>query len=278
MWETDVLGVGNPKALLNAVFYFNGKKFHLRGNEEHRFLRLSQFQRHFNPDRYEYTEGGSKNNPGGLQDVQINARNKVVPIHRNPSAGPRLFDLYISKIPTEDMQNDYFYLKPKKDFSPSDESWYTNQVLGKNQPMTMVPKMFTEAGLSKRATNHSLRATGATELYRCGVPENVIKERTGHKSLDGVRAYDRTSVEQQVAVSRILTDVNCPISGSFNSILNKEETGQEAKSEKLLPGKTSPRVMPGKFLPGETSPRVMPGKFFTRGNWSKSKVWKRFQF
>ena len=207
------IGSWESQGLIECCFLLQWKNFPpLRRRRTSFFEALSIIKRYFNPSRYEYTEGGSKNNPGGLQDVQINARNKVVPIHRNPSVGPRchvrLIDLYISKIPTEAMQHDYFYLKPKKDFSPSDESWYTNQVLGKNQLMTMVPKMFTEAGLSKRATNHSLRATGTTELYHCGVPENVIKERTGHKSLDGVRAYERTSVEQQVAVSRILTDVN----------------------------------------------------------------------
>ena len=70
-------------------FYYNGKNFHLRGGEEHRFLHLSQLQRHFSPDRYEYTEEGSKNNPGSLADVRMQRPNKIVPIYATPTAGNR---------------------------------------------------------------------------------------------------------------------------------------------------------------------------------------------
>ena len=80
--ESGVLGTDSPRALLNAVFFYNGRKFFLRGGEEHRFLRLSQFQRYSNPDRYEYTESGSKKNSGGLEDIQAQRRNKIVPIYK----------------------------------------------------------------------------------------------------------------------------------------------------------------------------------------------------
>ena len=237
LWESGVLGTDSPRALLNAVFFYNGRNFLLRGGEEHRFLRLSQFQRYSNPDRYEYTESGSKNNSGGLEDIQAQRRNKIVPIYKNPSAGNRchvtLLDLYISKIPPESMQHDFFYLKPKKNFE--DGVWYANQVLGKNELARMVPKMFQEASMTKKATNHSLRATGTTEMYRCGVPENVIKERTGHKSLDGLRTYERTTLEQQKAVSKILTDCNRPSSGSFNMIMEKEERRSTVNDSQNVP-------------------------------------------
>lgn len=65
--------------------------------------------------------------------------------------------------------------------------------------------MCTEAQISGRKTNHSLRATGATELYTAGVPEKIIKERTGHRSTDGLRVYERTSQNQHRAVSQILS-------------------------------------------------------------------------
>ena len=43
LWTSGVLGCKTPKALLNAVFFYNGKNFHLRGGEEHRFLKISKF-------------------------------------------------------------------------------------------------------------------------------------------------------------------------------------------------------------------------------------------
>ena len=90
--------------------------------------------------------------------------------------------------------------------------------------------MFRDADLKKKATNHSLRATGTTELYRCGVPENVIKERTRHKSIDRLKAYERTSVEQHLVVSKILSDVNRPVSGSFKTMMEKEEIVEKRKT------------------------------------------------
>ena len=35
LWQTGVLSVETPKGLLNAVFFYNGKNFMLRGGAEH---------------------------------------------------------------------------------------------------------------------------------------------------------------------------------------------------------------------------------------------------
>ena len=43
LWESGVIGVHNPKALLNAVFFLNGKVLCLRGGRKHKSLKVSQF-------------------------------------------------------------------------------------------------------------------------------------------------------------------------------------------------------------------------------------------
>ncbi len=58
-------------------------------------------------------------------------------------------------------------------------------------------------------TNHSLRATAATRLYAAGVDEQLITEKTGHRST-AVRTYKRTSDEQQEEVSKILQAAKVP--------------------------------------------------------------------
>ena len=68
--------------------------------------------------------------------------------------------------------------------------------------------MCSLAGIEGRITNHSLRATAAPQLYEMGVPEKVIQERTGHRSLDSLRVYERTSTHQQQAASNILSGSN----------------------------------------------------------------------
>ena len=65
--------------------------------------------------------------------------------------------------------------------------------------------MCQEAGVDGKKTNHSLRATGATQLYQSGVPEKLIQERTGHRSLEALRVYERTNKAQHKAVSSTLS-------------------------------------------------------------------------
>ena len=52
-------------------------------------------------------------------------------------------------------------------------------------------------------TNHSLRATAATRLYDAGVDEQLITEKTGHRS-SAVRSYKRTQDAQLVKISEII--------------------------------------------------------------------------
>ena len=41
-------------------------------------------------------------------------------------------------------------------------------------------------------------------LYHKGIAEQLILERTGHRSLEGVGSYKRTDAPQQIAVSNVL--------------------------------------------------------------------------
>ena len=68
--------------------------------------------------------------------------------------------------------------------------------------------MCHEAGITGRKTNHGLRATGASELFAAGVPEKIIKERTGHRFLDALHVYEHSTSTQHQAVSTILGSRN----------------------------------------------------------------------
>ena len=76
--------------------------------------------------------------------------------------------------------------------------------------------MFQEVGIDGK-TNHSLQATGATRLFEANVPEKLIKERTGHNSLDALRLYERTSSEQQKSVSNLMCSSSKPNEFQFSS-------------------------------------------------------------
>ena len=68
----------------------------------------------------------------------------------------------------------------------------------------MVKDMCKDAYIKGYKTKHSLRATGATAMYQAGGPEKAIQEKTGHMSLTGLRHYERTNMEQQKTISKVL--------------------------------------------------------------------------
>ena len=71
LWCSGALTTDTPKGLIRAVFFLNGISFCLRGGEEHRGLKLSQFRRESDPPRFVYTELASKNRAGGLAQLRV---------------------------------------------------------------------------------------------------------------------------------------------------------------------------------------------------------------
>ena len=84
-WDTKVFGVDSPVALQRAVFFYVGKVCCLRGGEEQRHLKPSQFVRNASPHSYTYVENGSKNYSG----VDPTGGDKCVPIYACPENQPR---------------------------------------------------------------------------------------------------------------------------------------------------------------------------------------------
>ena len=207
LWETGTLNVTTPKGLLRAAFFVCGKCFCLRGGEEHRALGLSQLQRLKNPNRYVYVENSSKNRPGGLNQMKLS--HKSVTIVASDSSGDKcpvfILDMYISKLPAAAREKDLFYCRPLA-VTPKgiDDSWYVAMPVGKNVLSKMVAEMCSDAGIHGRKTNHSLRVAGVSSLFDAGVPERIIQQRSGHRSLEGLRVYERVTQQQQEEVSKIL--------------------------------------------------------------------------
>ena len=169
-----------PTGLQNAAFFVVGKMFCLRGGQEHRNLQLSQFKR--TEDKYVYYENVSKNRNGSFKQLRV--KSKVVPLYACPEAGERcpvhILDKYIAKLPSEARERDLFYVRPLQKFT-SDPTcpWYTSVPLGKHTLQSKLKNMCTEAEISGHKTNHSLRATAATEMFRQGVPEKLFKNEQG---------------------------------------------------------------------------------------------------
>ena len=42
-------------------------------------------------------------------------------------------------------------------------------------------------------------------MFRAGVPEKIIQERTGHRSVKALRTYERTTATQRLSVANVLS-------------------------------------------------------------------------
>ena len=161
--SSGVLHPGNPQGLLRAVYFSNEKNLAVGGGDSHRQLKLSQFKRQTNPDRYVFTKTSTR----------PQTENQLIPIHANPAAGVSchvfLLDNYLSKLPAQAFKNDDFYLTPLPK-TPVEllKPWYSTCPIGKNQLGKMIASMCAEAGIPGRRTNHSLRVTGALKSCQSG--------------------------------------------------------------------------------------------------------------
>ena len=95
--------------------------------------------------------------------------------------------------------------------------------------------MSADAGLSQQYTNHSLRAFGATKMFQEGLPEKLVQERTGHRSAESLRQYQRTSEEQKIMSSHSMN-------GTLADNLKLQPTSHPA-TQQLLPC-TSSAIQP----------------------------------
>ena len=99
-----------------------------------------------------------------------------------------------------------FYLAPLPFTPTGHRPWFYDEPLSLTKLKGLLKKMCKYAEVEGNFTNHSLRATGATLLFDAGVPELIVQKRTGHKSLDALRAYERITPRQELQVAQILSN------------------------------------------------------------------------
>ena len=230
MWNKGILGDKDSQTLIDTVLYLNGLHFALRSGKEHRSLRTDQIritEPATNEDHYiiTYTESVSKTNAGGLKHRFVNPK-VVKHIDTNSVSNPKrshalLLKKYLSLRPVD--SPDAFYLTPIS--SSNKQYWYKRIPIGHNTLGNTVKRMCASAGIEGHKTNHSLRSTCATRLFEQGVDEQLIMERTGHRSTAGVRSYKRTSDIHHLNTSVIIDNhsikkARCESNANFNFIFH----------------------------------------------------------
>ena len=115
----------------------------------------------------------------------------------------RLFKFYNSLYPN-DCPADCFYLHPWKEIK--DGCWYPTAPYCHNSLAKTVAHLCKTAEIPGYETNHSVRATNAIWFFDSNVDEQLIMERTGNLSTEGVRSHKWTRKVQCEKLSDIL---NC---------------------------------------------------------------------
>ncbi|XP_019858244.1 PREDICTED: uncharacterized protein LOC109586489 [Amphimedon queenslandica] len=82
-------------------------------------------------------------------------------------------------------------------------------------------------GLSEY-TNHSLRATAVSRMYNSGVPEKIISDKSGHRSLEALRLYERPEEDLYKEAEQAIVDPD-------KKFLNDVKVKSEDKTEEAVP-------------------------------------------
>ena len=131
-------------------------------------------------------------------------------------------------------RNEVFYLTPVKNCKSESELWYTKVPIGKNTLRNVVSNLCKEAGIDGYKTNHSLRATACSLALSRGVPDKLIMERTGYKSLTSLHTYQRVSGKDKESVSDVLQGrKDCFMDEPITKKVKLDKSAKEGNSCKI---------------------------------------------
>ena len=209
LWTLGLLRRFLPDVLLNTVIFMVGKGFALHAGNEHQALRSPPFdsQLDFMRDDQGYwlirykEEIGIKTNKGGLKHRKVDSKEvDLNAIDHEEHCPICLIIHYLSQLP-KNRKCRSFYLQPKKRYS--DECWFSDRPVGIHRLRDCVKNLCNKSKLPGFYTNHSLRSSAATSLYRGNIDEQLIQEITGHRSL-AVHSYKRICSSHRKLASYII--------------------------------------------------------------------------
>ncbi|XP_058621280.1 zinc finger MYM-type protein 2 isoform X2 [Onychostoma macrolepis] len=159
--HSPALDPGNPKGLLNKVWYDIQLHFGLRGKEGNRHLQPDAFALNRDQSGFKYFTMTLHEDTKNMQEKDKKNRRAMYEEPGNPLCPVASLEKYLSKIPADAKA---LYLQPKRMYVITDEMWYTPLPLGVNYLSQMLPKICKEAGTRTIYTNHSLRLTAIQRL------------------------------------------------------------------------------------------------------------------
>lgn len=131
--------------------------------------------------------------------------------------------------------------------------WYKNETMGHNPLDTFMSKLGKMCNLSQHYTNHCIRVTGATNLFRGNFNAKQIMAVTGHKSIESLAVYQRVRSDEKLCMGMCLT-FSLLRPTEANRI--KAQIAEEEKRKQLLEANKNqePNVIPAALKAIENVP------------------------
>ena len=117
------------------------------------------------------------------------------------------YEHYISKL-HPDLER--LWQHPLSIFSENDDVWYAKVPMGQKTLAVFMSELSKSCQLSQIYTNHSIRATGATELSKGMYGPAQIMAVTGHKSVQSLSVYQRVDDEEKLQMGKTLSESLVP--------------------------------------------------------------------
>lgn len=193
----SVLSLDTPQGLSNRVFIEICLFFCRRGVQNLALLKKDDFQvlSDASGNRYvtKTTSEQDKNHTGDRLETEETEGGRMYSTGKE-GCPVVTFMKYVSKLHPK---CDRLFQRPRPIFSANDMYWFENQPLGANTISSKMATISLSAGLSRRYTNHCLRATSITTLSRAGFEARMIRTVSGHKSNEALDSYCRETTDTQ---------------------------------------------------------------------------------
>ena len=183
----DVLDSNDTYKLQSYCWFNIARHYGLRGGEV--FAKLTRQDLLFKQDDQdkEYvvlrSDFLTKNTPGGLKAREFHSCGRIQE-ERQVKALHRLLERLHPN-------SDRLFQRVLVGCRPEGGPWFAQVPMGHNTLSDMMPLLSTRANLSKRYTNHCVRASVVTDLKDAGFSNYEVCAITGHKNESSIQSYDR---------------------------------------------------------------------------------------
>ncbi|MEW8548360.1 MAG: DUF3504 domain-containing protein [Candidatus Thiodiazotropha sp.] len=193
-----------PQTLQNKIFFDIMSHFGRRGREGLRSLKPTSFK--FQTDNEGHRYVAMAYNEADKTHHGVDSREKPKAPRMYETSGEscpvKAFEKYLSKLNPE---NDALFQKALVKYHKDGAVWYSKIPIGVNQLYDFMPRLSAEAGLSRRYTNHCIRAMVASNLCDAGVSNMGIMSVTGHRNVQSLNSYIKPSDSERRTISGILS-------------------------------------------------------------------------